>query len=121
LRKSQRKFLETDTNLNEDDSIFVIQYPALPSGQKLSYARGQIENSELVWDLPPACELHTALTQSGSSGSPILLANQKVFGIHMGASNYSQHNTLVRIQFLLEKLNGKNSDEIVSTGILKYT
>ncbi|EPS57986.1 hypothetical protein M569_16831, partial [Genlisea aurea] len=116
LRKSQREFLETDTNLNEDDSILVIKYSERPVEQKLLYSEGQIldEYSQLVWDLPPGRELHNVPTHPGDSGSPVLI-NGKVFGIHTSSLKYNEEikdKTLVRIQFLIEKLNGKTVEEI---------
>lgn len=119
LQNSQRQFLEIDTMLKESDGILMIQYPALSTGQKLSYAMGQIIDSDLVWDIPPCFELHSAPAMPGSSGSPLLLMSQKVYAIHTGASRNNNHNMCVRIEFLIGKLNGKTIGEIMSAGCLK--
>lgn len=117
LREWKREFLNTDVNLEEGDGILVIQYPGSENGEKPSYSYGQITDTDPLWDLPPVFELHTAPTEPGSSGSPILLMSRKVFGIHRGSQE--DRNQLTKIHYLIERLNGKSVEEIDSTGTLK--
>ena len=83
--------------INKD--IYIVQYPG---GNDLSYSEGKIKeinNYEIIYD---------ASTQSGSSGSPILLKDTtEIIGIHKQGSNYKKENYGTLIYSFIQILNYK--------------
>ncbi|KAG4102718.1 ankyrin [Neocallimastix lanati (nom. inval.)] len=70
----KRNFLDCDVNdCKIDDTIYVIQYP---KGEKLEFAHGKVE---IIYGFD---YLHSASTDKGSSGSPIINDDLKVVAIH---------------------------------------
>ena len=90
-------------NINKIDyinkDIYIIQYPG---GNDLSYSEGKIKeinNYEIIYD---------ASTQSGSSGSPILLKDTKeIIGIHKQGNKNKNENYGTLIFSFIQILNYK--------------
>ena len=90
-------------NINKIDyinkEIYIVQYPG---GNDLSYSEGKIKdvnNYEITYD---------ASTQTGSSGSPILLKDTtEIIGIHKQGSNYKKENYGTLIYSFIQILNYK--------------
>jgi len=87
-------FFEIDENIiNEDytalknSEIFILQYP---KGDEISFSQGQILsiNEKII--------IHSASTEEGSSGSPIILRNNqynyKIMGVHFGGNKDRNQN-----------------------------
>ena len=83
--------------INKD--IYIVQYP---EGKYLSYSEGKIknvDNFEIIYD---------ASTQSGSSGSPILLKDTtEIIGIHKRGNNYKKENYGTLMNSFIQILNYK--------------
>ena len=83
-----------------------IYIPQFPKGNKLSFSEGKIikinDSNELVYD---------ASTESGSSGSPILLKNTtEVIGIHKeGNTHTRKENYGTLINSIIEFIQSKNN------------
>ena len=95
-------FLLPNINNNIDyinKKIYIVQYP---EGNDLSYSEGkikEIKNYNLIYD---------ASTQSGSSGSPILLKDTtKVIGIHKRGNSHKKENRGTLIYSFIQILNCK--------------
>jgi len=87
-------FFEIDENIiNEDyeslknSEIFILQYP---KGDEISFSQGQILN------INEKIIIHSASTEEGSSGSPIILRNNqynyKIMGVHFGGNKDRNQN-----------------------------
>ena len=87
-------FFEIDENIIEENldslknsEIFILQYPL---GDEISFSQGRILsiNQKRI--------IHSASTEKGSSGSPIILRNNqynyKICGIHFGGSSAKEQN-----------------------------
>ena len=73
LKNSEYLFLDPDNDDGkEKESIYIFQYPKL----QLFFASGSIESSSGI------NYFHTASTDNGSSGSPLLNENMKIIGVH---------------------------------------
>ena len=104
------------------DSEINIQAVQFPFGGSLSFSRGNILgidcNNKYYF-------YHSVSTQSGSSGSPIVLENDnKVFAIHKGTIPNQNYNVGIFIGIIVEimkeyKKNGKFK-EFYENGDLKY-
>ena len=84
---SDHEFLELDNNIIKNDlkeryefqNIYIIQYS---NGEESANTTGVI--SEIIKNKYNYDIVHTCDTDMGSSGSPILLYNHKVIGVHRG-------------------------------------
>ena len=87
-------FFEIDENIIKEDlnslknsEIFILQYPL---GDEISFSQGRILN------INQQRIIHSASTEKGSSGSPIILRNNqynyKICGIHFGGDKYKEQN-----------------------------
>ena len=105
-----KDFLDIDFDLNGEilknqytnKSIYVLQYP---KNEKVSVSYGIIKNIDLSnnYDI-----LHLCSTDIGSSGSPIFnMLNNKIIGIHKGASNTKQFNKGTLLFFPLKEFLSK--------------
>jgi len=101
-----KDFLDIDFDLNGEilknqytnKSIYILQYP---KNEKVSVSYGIIKNIDLSnnYDI-----LHLCSTDIGSSGSPIFnMLNNKIIGIHKGASNTKQFNKGTLLFFPLKE------------------
>ena len=112
-----KDFLELDFDINDDDyydnmyikkSVYLLHYP---NNEKVSVSYGIINaiNLQKHFDF-----FHFCSTDNGSSGAPILnSSNNKLIGIHKGASNNHNFNkgTILIFpikEFLLKKNKNKN-------------
>jgi len=112
-----KDFLELDFDINDDDyydnmyikkSVYLLHYP---NNEKVSVSYGIINaiNLQKNFDF-----FHFCSTDNGSSGAPILnSSNNKLIGIHKGASNNHNFNkgTILIFpikEFLLKKNKNKN-------------
>ena len=112
-----KDFLELDLDINDDDyydnmyikkSVYLLHYP---NNEKVSVSYGIINaiNLQKNFDF-----FHFCSTDNGSSGAPILnSSNNKLIGIHKGASNNHNFNkgTILIFpikEFLLRKNKNKN-------------
>ena len=105
-----KDFLDIDFDLNGEKlknqytnkSIYILQYP---KNEKVSVSYGIIKNIDLSnnYDI-----LHLCSTDIGSSGSPIFnMLNNKIIGIHKGASNTKQFNKGTLLFFPLKEFLSK--------------
>ena len=100
---------ESYNNIYSNSSIYIINYP-LGKNMILSYGTiSEIEKEKIN---------HLCTTDSGSSGSPILLlSNMKVIGIHKGS--YSDENTNLNagilINFFIDDINKNDNLKIKPT------
>ena len=106
-----RKFLELDDKINNEEKnlnyiysnkpIYILNYL---KGEDIQVSFGflsEIKNNDIY---------HTCITDSGSSGSPILcLNNFKVIGIHYGFYKSSTKNSGTFIKFAINKFLEKES------------
>ena len=101
-----KNFLEIDEDLFSEEyekiynkkEIYLLQYP---NGKVSSHSEGIVNNISDI-DI-----IHTASTEFGSSGSPILnLFNMKVIGVHKTRTN-SQYNKGTFLKFAIERFNKK--------------
>ena len=99
-------FFEIDENvINEkyellkNSEIFILQYPL---GDEISFSQGRILslNQEKI--------IHSASTESGSSGSPIILRNKqynyKICGIHFGGDSIKEKNYACPLSSIINDL-----------------
>ena len=109
-------FLELDDKLNNEHElyediytnspIYIINYP---KGKNLELSYGFITN------IKKEKIKHLCSTENGSSGSPILLlSNNKVIGIHIGAykDDNKNLNVGVLINFFIDEINQKDYPKI---------
>src|SRR5262249_43046410 len=108
LQQENRQFLEPARNIQEEDALLIIQYPysRQKGKQVLSISWGLVDTARGHVNLIPAWNRHTVSTESSSSGSPAILKNKKVFGIHRAWLVEEDRNVLTRIDCVIDKLNG---------------
>ena len=92
----------------EDKTIYIIQYPK----GELSVSYGILSGITLdkIYNFNHKCS-----TEKGSSGSPILALNNKVFGIHKKGSNNLNKGTFLNFpikEFINSNYNNKNNKVI---------
>ena len=94
--KQKIKFLSCSTNHEEDYSdcyekeAFILQFP---NGGDLEYASGKIMDKEKSKNRKKYEFFHSVDTDGGSSGSPIILfENKKVIGVHTGFSFENEYD-----------------------------
>ena len=96
-------FLDDYKKIYEKREIYLLQYP---NGKLSSYSVGiinKINNLDIN---------HTASTESGSSGSPILnLLNLKVIGIHKGKTRF-EYNEGAFLKLAIERFNEKYLNDL---------
>ena len=106
-----QKFMELDDQLMTEDvydiyapkDIYLIHYK---DGEEVALSIGEINddskneiNSVTSYDL-----LHTCDTGKGSSGSPIILYNHKIIGVHRGRIINSKFNIATMLQYPVKNL-----------------
>ena len=103
-------FLEPKYSINENNyeellnqDIIVHQFPLATEQSKSEGWIKEIDGNKLY---------HTASTQGGSSGSPLILKNEsEIFGIHYGrGDNVNEHNNANFIYFLVDDV--RNIQEV---------
>ena len=121
-----REFLEMDEdlldlsgedvkNIYKEKNVYVITYSG---GINLTQSIGYIHNifKETKDNFYTIC--HKCITDFGSSGSPVILYNHKVIGVHRGYINSEDNNRATLLQYpikkYVEKLN-LNNEGIVMT------
>ena len=110
------RFLEIDEYLKGDDAIneytsskdiYIIQYKG---GKDIATSDGIIK--EIKKEKYSYIIHHTCDTDEGSSGSPIILYNHKVIGVHRGWVPKKEYNNGFLLQYPIKEyhkiLNGKN-------------
>ena len=94
-----KKMRDFDIFICINKDIYIVQYPG---GNDLSYSEGKIKeinNYEIIYD---------ASTQSGSSGSPILIKDTtEIIGIHKQGNNFKIENYGTLIYSFIQILNYK--------------
>ena len=116
-----------DNYLEVDDYIFVYNYKKeiiyclqYPYGEEL-----KIDTGELI-GIKNGIIKHSISTNEGSSGSPLILTNHRIIGIHRGASN-KNYNVGIFMRDILIEINRndiniikENFYEILYYKIIKY-
>ena len=110
-----QNFLEIDNNLINQDiknylnkDIYIIQYP---KGSESAFSTGIIKNLSMKiksYDID-----HNCGTDEGSSGSPIILYNHKLIGVHRGyIKKYcNDYNKGTLLKYPIELYNNKIQNE----------
>lgn len=111
-----REFLECVPNQVEDGPLLLIQYKYNPKTrkQKLSTSWGVLDAGVVVFSP------NSISTQPESSGSPVILMNQKVVAIHRFARTHDEKNLVITFQAVVNKLNGGLVNFHISTFLGKY-
>jgi ankyrin repeat protein len=78
-------------NFNKKDQIYIFQYPK----GKLSYAEGKIQS------ISGFNYFHTASTEGGSSGSPLLNKDMSVIGVHKAGIEEESKNIATNINVII--------------------
>ena len=111
--KIDEKYLNNDSNIIYEKSIYIIQYS---SGDKIGVSFGVIDKID-EHKIEHCCN-----TESGSSGSPIInLTNNEIIGIHIGGkkSNEINFGTLLKypIKGFIEKIHCGNFNKFIKKNI----
>lgn len=108
LLQQGRQFYEHDTEYREG-GLLIIQYPYIKelNKQVFSISWGLVDMTDGNLDLK--FSEHTACTEGVSSGSPAILNNKRIYGIHRGEMKGVERNQLVRIEYIVGYLNGNNT------------
>ena len=104
-----KKFFKIDPLLFKYDNIdflkgndiFILQYP---NGDDLSFSDGKII------EIKDNCILHTASTEGGSSGSPIIRRTKDnyIIGLHFGGSKDKKSNIATKFNSILKEISKGN-------------
>ena len=100
--KIDPKIFEYDKNNLKDNDIFILQYP---NDNDLSFSYGKILS------LRDNIILHNALTDKGSSGSPIIRRSKEstIIGLHRGVYK-SKYNLATYFDSILDNIKEQNNE-----------